>query len=134
MWCPSITPGRVINELYLEILPSDFLLDNEAKHAQNTKHLNIGNGKLVMANPDGKGQAELNADTDGQVVKVRLDGSYLIEALRACGWIVDFKLTNAYSPTLLTTDGYKLVVMPMLTDEANKPKPNLPNRKRKPKR
>lgn len=33
--------------------------------------LTIGDGKLVMANPDDKGQAELVADTDGQV-KVRL--------------------------------------------------------------
>jgi hypothetical protein len=27
-------------KLVLEILPYDFLLDNEAKHAQNTKHFN----------------------------------------------------------------------------------------------
>ena len=53
-------------------------------------------------------------------LKVRLDGSYLAQALRACGGMVDFKLTNAYSPTLFTTDGYQLVVMPMLTDESNR--------------
>ena len=34
--------------------------------------------------------------------------------------MVDFKLTNCYSPVLFTSNGYKLVVMPMLTDEANK--------------
>lgn len=33
--------------------------------------------------------------------------------------MVEFKLTNAYSPTLFTVDGYQLVVMPMLTNEAN---------------
>ena len=32
--------------------------------------------------------------------------------------MVDFKLTNSYSPTLFTTDGYQLVVMPMMTDKA----------------
>ncbi len=32
--------------------------------------------------------------------------------------MVDFKLTNASSPTLFTVDGYQLVVMPMLTTEA----------------
>ena len=38
---PLFLPGRgMINVLYLEILPYDFLLDNEAKHAQNTKHFN----------------------------------------------------------------------------------------------
>ena len=32
--------GRVINVLVLEILPYVFLLDNEAKQIQNTKHIN----------------------------------------------------------------------------------------------
>jgi len=82
--------------------------------------LTIGDGKIVMANPDDKGQAEVVADTDGQVGgKVRIDGQYLTQALRACGGMVEFKLTNAYSPTLFSSDGYQLVVMPMLTNEAN---------------
>jgi DNA polymerase-3 subunit beta len=80
--------------------------------------LTIGDGKLVMANPDDKGQAELAADTDGQGF-ARIDGKYLADALKACGGMVDFKLTNAYSPMLFTVDGYQLVVMPMLTDRAN---------------
>ncbi len=78
----------------------------------------IGDGKVVLANPDDKGQAELTADTDGQG-KVRIDGQYLAEVLRACGGMVDFKLTNAYSPILFAVDGYQVVVMPMLTNEAN---------------
>jgi len=80
--------------------------------------LTIGDGKLVMANPDDKGQAELAADTDGQGF-ARIDGQYLADALKACGGMVDFKFTNAYSPMLFTVDGYQLVVMPMLTDKAN---------------
>ncbi len=80
--------------------------------------LTIGNGKIVMANPDDKGQAELVADTDGEV-KVRIDGQYLAEALRACGGMVEFKLVNAYSPMLFTANGYQLVVMPMMTNEAS---------------
>jgi len=77
----------------------------------------IGNGKLVMANTEDKGQADIVADTDGEG-KVRLDGQYLAEALKACGGMVDFKLTNAYSPMLFSVNGYQLVVMPMLTNEA----------------
>ena len=80
--------------------------------------LTIGNGMIVMADPDNKGQAELVADTDGEG-KVRLDGQYLAEALKACGGMVDFKLTNAYSPMLFSVNGYQLVVMPMLTSEVN---------------
>jgi len=79
--------------------------------------LTIGDGKLVMANPDDKGQAELTADTDGQGF-VRLDGQYLADALKACGGMVELKLTNSYSPMLFSVDGYQLVVMPMLTDKA----------------
>jgi hypothetical protein len=79
--------------------------------------LTIGDGKLIMANPDDKGQADIPADTDGQGF-VRIDGQYLTNALKACGGMVDFKLTNSYSPTLFTVDGYQLVVMPMLTDKA----------------
>ena len=79
--------------------------------------LTIGDGKIVMANPDEKGQAELVADTDGQG-KVRLDGQYLAEALRACGGMVDFKLTSSSSPILFSSNGYQLVVMPMMTDKS----------------
>jgi hypothetical protein len=79
--------------------------------------LAIGDGKLVMANPDDKGQADIPADTEGQGF-VRIDGQYLTNALKACGGMVDFKLTNSYSPTLFAVDGYQLVVMPMVTDKA----------------
>ena len=57
-------------------------------------------------------------EIEGGEVKVRLDGGYLAEALRACGGMVDFKLTDAKSPTVFAVDGYQLVVMPMLTAEA----------------
>jgi len=80
--------------------------------------LTIGDGKLIMANPDDKGQADIPADTEGQGF-VRIDGQYLTNALKACGGMVDFKLTNSYSPTLFATDGYQLVVMPMVTDKAH---------------
>jgi DNA polymerase-3 subunit beta len=79
--------------------------------------LTIGDGKIVMANPDDKGQAELSADTDGQGF-VRIDGQYLAQALKACGGMVDFSLASASSPMLFSLDGYRLVVMPMITEKA----------------
>jgi hypothetical protein len=82
-------------------------------------NITIGDGKVVMANPDDKGQAELVADTDGEV-KVRIDGQYLAQALKACGGMVDFKVTSPLSPMLFTANGYLLVVMPMITSEAQK--------------
>jgi len=80
--------------------------------------LTIGEGKIVMANPDEKGEAVIPADTDGQGA-VRVDGRYLAEALKACGGMVDFKLANAYSPMLFVNDGYQVLVMPLMTPKAN---------------
>jgi len=79
--------------------------------------LTIGNGKLVMANTEDKGQADIVADTDGEGF-VRIDGSYLANALKACGGMVDFKLSSPIAPMLFSSDGYQLVVMPMITDKA----------------
>ena len=79
--------------------------------------LTIGDGKIVMANPDDRGQAELSADTDGEGF-IRLDGGYLAQALKACGGMVDFKLTSPVAPVLFSTNGYQLVVMPMISDKA----------------
>jgi len=83
--------------------------------------LTIGNSKLTMSSPDDKGLAEIPADTQGGG-KIRLDGSYLADALRACGGMVELKLVNSTSPMLFTSPDYELVVMPMLTSESQKPK------------
>jgi DNA polymerase-3 subunit beta len=119
---------------YEKLIPTDFTCQthfdtveaikavNSLKALSDSKaypiDLTISDGKITMANPDDKGQAEIPADTDGQGF-ARIDGGYLADALKACGGMVDFKLTNAYSPMLFTVDGYQLVVMPMLTDKAN---------------
>jgi DNA polymerase III sliding clamp (beta) subunit (PCNA family) len=79
--------------------------------------LTIGEGKIVMVNPDAKGEAIIPADTDGQG-SVRVDGKYLAEVLKACGGMVDLKLTNAYSPMLFATDGCQVLLMPMMTSKA----------------
>jgi len=81
--------------------------------------LTIGDSKIVLANPDDKGQAEISANTDGQGF-TRIDGKYFADVLKACGGMVDFSLTNALSPMLFSLDGYKVVVMPMVTDWAQK--------------
>ncbi len=79
--------------------------------------LTLDNGYVVMSSPDDKGQVAIPADIEGNPVRVRIDGGYLTEALKACGGMVDFKLTDGKSPVLFTVDGYQLVVMPMLTAE-----------------
>ncbi len=83
--------------------------------------LTIGNGKLTMSSPDEKGQADIPADTQGDG-KIRLDGSYLADALRACGGMVELKLVDSKSPMLFTSPDYELVVMPMFAGESQTPK------------
>ena len=79
------------------------------------------NGGIVMSSPDDKGEVTMPADIEGGEVRVRIDGAYLTEALRACGGMVDFKVTDGKSPVLFAVDGYQLVVMPMLTADSQKP-------------
>jgi len=66
----------------------------------------LDGGYITLANTKDRGQAVIPADIEGKPVKVRIDGGYLAQALKACGGMVDFKLTNAYSPTLFAVDGY----------------------------
>ncbi len=79
------------------------------------------NGGIVLSSPDDKGEVTMPADIEGGEVKVRIDGAYLSEALRACGGMVDFKVTDGKSPLLFVVDGYQLVVMPMLTADSQQP-------------
>jgi len=83
------------------------------------------NGGIVMSSPDDKGEVTMPADIEGGEVRVRIDGAYLTEALsealRACGGMVDFQLTDGKSPVLFVVNGYQLVVMPMLTAGSQKP-------------
>lgn len=118
---------------YDKLIPTDFKATvhfdtNEALKAVNSLKaladskaypidLTTGNGKLVMHNPDAKGEAEVNADTEGEG-KIRIDGKYLADVLKACGSMVELKLQSASSPMLFSVDGYRVLVMPMLTDYA----------------
>ena len=82
--------------------------------------LAFANGELTMSSPDDKGQADIAADTQGEG-KIRLEGSYLADALRACGGMVELKLVNSSSPMVFAVDGYELVTMPMYAGASQKP-------------
>src|SRR3990172_5905877 len=69
-----------------------------------------------MPGPEKRGVEEIPADTQGEG-KIRLDGSYLADALRACGGMVELKLVDSKSPMLFTSPDYELVVMPMFAGE-----------------
>jgi len=79
--------------------------------------LKVTEGVLVLSNPDDRGQVQLSVDTSGQG-QVRLNATYLTKVLKACQGMLDFSLTNSYSPILFSQNGNKVVVMPMLTAES----------------
>jgi len=76
--------------------------------------LKVNEGVLTLSNPDDRGQVQLTADTLGQG-QVRVNAGYLIKVLKACRGMLDFSLTNGYSPMLFSQNGNKVVVMPMLS-------------------
>ena len=73
--------------------------------------LTIGNGKVIMSCPDDKGQAVTSADTQGEG-RVRINGVYLSQALKACGGMVDLKLAREYQPVLFAAPNYTFLVLP----------------------
>jgi len=81
----------------------------------------FGNGKLTLANVDDKGYAEVTADCEGEG-KVRLDGSYFAQVLKACGGAVDMTVNSPQSPVVFSSDGFRVVAMPMFAA----PKPSQP--------
>ncbi len=81
--------------------------------------LTLDGGYITMTSPDEGGHTTIPADIEGGG-KVRIEGGYLAAAMRACGGMVDLKLTDGKSPVLFTTDGYQLVVMPMQTADSQK--------------
>jgi hypothetical protein len=82
--------------------------------------VSFGNGKLTLANADDKGYAEVTADCEAEG-KVRMDGSYLAQVLKACGGAVDMTVNSPQSPVVFSSDGFRVVAMPMFTQAVTKP-------------
>jgi len=108
----TVEAGKAIASLKVLADSKDYPID---------LHLNPPMADIVMSSPDDKGEVTMPADIEGGEVRVRIDGGYLNDAFRACGGMVDFKVTDGKSPLLFAIDGYQLVVMPMLTADSQKP-------------
>ena len=81
--------------------------------------LTIGDGQMLMTNPDEKGEVIVKADSGDEFGYVRLDGSYIADVMRAFGGMVDFDLSKTYTPVMFTADGFQVVVMPIMSNRAH---------------
>jgi len=79
----------------------------------------IGGGKLIMTNPDERGEAIINADSGDAFGHVRLGGAYFADAMKALGGMADLSLNRAYEPVMLSADGYRVLIMPIASPKAN---------------
>jgi len=79
----------------------------------------LGGGQMIMSNPDEKGEVIVKADSGDGEARIRLNGAYFADTMRAFGGMVDFSLNNAYSPVMFVADGFRIVVMPVLSQQAN---------------
>ena len=79
--------------------------------------LSIKGGMLVMSATDDKGQAQIEAQTEGEA-QTAISGAYLIQALKALDGMVEMSVNTPQSPVLFTVDGYRLVVMPILRPQS----------------
>ena len=91
--------------------------DDSLKPLYRPLILTIAEGKVVIEAKEDRGKAEITAETSGEG-KIKVEGRRLIQALKACGGIVDLKLVNASSPMLFTVDSHICLVMPITMDEA----------------
>ena len=48
-----------------------------------------------------------------------MDGGCLASVMRAFGGMVDFSLSRAYSPMMSASDGFRVVVMPVMSQRAS---------------
>jgi len=91
--------------------------DDSLKPLYRPLILTIAEGKVVIEAKEDRGKAEITAETSGEG-KVKVEGKRLIQALKACGGIVELKLVNTSSPALFAVDSHICLVMPMAMDEA----------------
>ena len=81
----------------------------------------IEDNRLVLASPDDKettvGEHSIPCETEGSI-DIRLVGSYLSNALRLCGGMVDISATKPYENLMVKQNGYTVLLMPQLSNKA----------------
>jgi len=94
--------------------------DDDTKPLYRPLTLAISEGTVTVEAKEDRGKAVIEAEASGEG-KVAVNGKYLLQALKACGGIAEVKIVNASSPILFSSNGYRCLVMPILS-EAKAPK------------
>jgi DNA polymerase-3 subunit beta len=89
--------------------------DDDTKPLYRPLTLAISEGTVTVEAKEDRGKAVIEAEVTGEG-KVAVNGKYLLQALKACGGIAEVKIANASSPILFSSNGYRCLVMPVLTE------------------
>ena len=106
-----------------------FWYDDDTKPLYRPLTLAISEGTVTIEAKEDRGKAVIEAEASGEG-KVAVNGKYLLQALRTCGGIAEIKMVNASSPILFSSNGYRCVVMPILTEPPKAEAPAEPKAKR----
>ena len=81
--------------------------------------LSMREGALVLSDSDGRGQASVEAEVEGDV-ETAIGGAYLTQALKALGGMAELGVSTPKAPIVFTVDGYRLAVMPVVLPSQSK--------------
>ncbi len=86
---------------------------------ENSIKLTITEGKVRLEAKEERGEAQVEAETSGQI-GIGVNAKYLAQALKSLGGMAELKVKDPKSPMLFCVDGYRLLVMPMATEDTVK--------------
>lgn len=105
-----------------EVLRASVSLSALSLDKESAIILAIGDGKMRACIREEKGEAQIEAEAQGEA-KIAFSHIMLLKALRALGdTVVRLQVANGSTPALFTVDGYRVLLAPMLIDQT-KPAP-----------
>jgi len=86
--------------------------DSPFKPTSRPLVIEVREGKVTLETVDSNSKADVSAEASGEA-RIAVSFGYLIQALRACGGMVNLLISPNNAPMLFSVDGYRLLVMPM---------------------
>jgi len=100
-----------------EVLKASASLSALSLDKESAIILAIGDGKMRACLREEKGEAQIEAEAEGEA-KIAFSHIMLLKALRALGnTVVRLQVANGSTPALFTEDSYRVLLAPMLVDQ-----------------